>query len=277
MLKDIILDYGDMAVNGINKLASAENSTNKYAVLIKTAESTVGKFPIGSVNEIKQSIFAIENNDKIPSSVIDTAKYYVKQAALANDIVVNWETSKSSRIINESELYPKVAEESFSLNIKGDLFPMTGPLEVKLAEDYFIANIYDISAVDRMRMANAIVKSAKDMNIHHNSLVTAYDNPRLGNLSQKELSLRKVAMKNDVKYIELLDKMGSTNLDAIEFITTIELADKLAGYNPRQRGHDHLDFFRDKDVQKIDDNGRISKIASLAESKDVATLLNNII
>ena len=278
MLKNLIIDYRDMNHSDLSKEAALDSS-GKYAVLVKTANALVGKFPVGTTKEIEQSIYAIENNDQMPIAIKESAQYYVKQAAAMDNISVSWESTPSLHIVPESALYEKKASNLVTLNIHNDFFPINDIEEIKIAEDYLTANIERLVPVDRIIMSRALIKAGELNDFIPNETIKTYAHATIGTCANDEISVRKIARKEDTQYVEALDKLSFviSTIDPIVFLDSVQQLDKLANYNVQRHNRDYASFLLDKEIMTTIDTDLIAKIATVTNDNNVASTLNKII
>ena len=281
MLSDFTLDHADMERAGMTKVAS-ECSSNVFAVLIKTAQNIVGKFPIGTPNEIEQSIESInQNSNNIPMEILKTARYYIKNAASMNNIELDWKTEKSPRLVKESSFSPKTSEEFDTIGIKGDLFVLDTASNIKLANECLVGSANLISARSMSELSTILIKNAsKFPAVEISSIISDYASPELGAGFTDGISFRKQAMAENTSYTDALDSVQkkASQLDPLDVIDAVMALDKTAEFKAVKRGFAYTSLVKkaSKDVP-IKDAILIEKIAEVATSKEDMGFLEKVL
>lgn len=270
----IPLDYPDMIKSG---MATSEGSlrdpnVDKYAVILKTAQDKVGKFPISTPEQVRESIFAVNNNPNIPDLIKKTAMYYIKQAALSNDIDIDWEVDKMPHdiLVNDVMIHKQPVEIPM-VKLGQNIYRLDTPSSIKIAEEMFLSREDSIEPEDRIHVSELIVKAASLLQHTPQDATIAYAGNKLGSKTDHELTLRKTANRNDRDYVDTLEKLSIIKEEIAPhvFIKAVQLLDKRAEFYPSDFGRTYADFFMDI-PNKSDD---ISKIAESEED----SLLRSII
>jgi len=280
MLNDYILDYRDMAESGLVKTASAEDS-GKYAVIIKVAEGLVGKFPVGTVEEINQSIYAIENNKHIPEPILKTAQYYVKNAAAVNGITVDWETSPRPRVVKEASFDKPKIKEFDTLDIRGDIISLDSGQNIKLAQELLLSSRNAINAYDMASMSTSVIKNAEDFpDIQISPILQAYSNAELGDKLAHEINVRVNAYPENKEMVDALSKIACMIRDAdpLAIIEAIRAIDKTAGFDVDKRGLNYASILQNNiEEEKVIDHQMVEKVASCSSSPEDEEFLSRIL
>ncbi len=254
---NLILDYPDMIRSGMIKIGELRNEDcDKFAVIIKTAKNSIGKFPISTPEQIRESIYAIENNPHIPDNILTSAKYFIKQAAVTHNIDVKWDSTPADSEIDVSEDWsPKVAVHVPTIKLGDRTYPMDNRDSVADAEEAFLLKEADIDTKDRFVIGEAIVKTGALYGHKASDITRAYASHKIGNRVDREFLIRKSAVFDNEEYHENIDKLSQirNKVEPAEFIQCVQLMDKEAGFCPQKFNHSYADFFmNDSPRHKVD-------------------------
>jgi len=281
MLSNLILDYDDMVKVGSiqpdTNIATPPTNETLYAVIIKTAKAKVGKFNITSKEDIKHSILAVDKNVDMPDIIKKTAMYYIKQAAIANEIETDWDdVEKTAHVVDEKDIPIKVVPQKIdAIKIANVMYPLNGIDNIKEAEDIFLAYADAIQPLDRINMSRLIIKNAAYTPYIPRQEVKLYARAQFGNKVQEELELRKLARPDSPKFIEAIDKLASTyeNMSVPIFLELIQNIDKAANYDPRRHGTDYCKFLMTTNPRKTINIDKLAILAATKGDEELASLI----
>jgi len=248
-----IIDYDDMISNGLIKEAVVDNtpikeagdSKRKFAILLKAASGKlIPKFDITTKLAVQNAITAI-NENALPKEISDPAKYYIKEAATHFDIPLNWKTEKHARTIDANVLSKEIKTiTQYRIKIGQSTFSLSTPIQLKLAEEYFLGRLHNMPIGSRQRIACTIIKEAVNQRFTPSDITKIWAHPVLGNKVASEIDFRKKIKPDDEEYINILNKYASVanHVKPVTFIEVIRKADKIAGFYPHNYGRDYSAF-----------------------------------
>ncbi len=249
-------DYEDMVKTGAVKSA-AKNKTGdrKYAVTIKTAYATVGKFDITDAESVKESIYALQNNDGIPSPIRKSAEYFVKQAADFFNIPYDVSQEPAPHEIVVSDILAKSAEHDHVIMISfGDRkFVLDSEEHIKMAEEYFMRKKHLFPPQQRINVSRIIEKRASESGYTADPVICAYAKAEYGD--RVEVVLRKKAsLSGNTKYAAVMESLCKcyNSIPVEEFLGMVENCDKAAEVRHNVYGIETHDLLLDAEKVAVD-------------------------
>jgi len=225
--------------------SNIKNGDRKYAVIIKNATSSVGKFDITDKTSVEESVYALSNNTDIPDAIRKSAEYFTKLAADYHGVTYDVSPSPAPHVIIISDLIAKSAEyqDVPALSFGTKRYVLSDEDSIKAAEEYFLLRKYDISPVQRINVSRVIVKAAAFTDHIPDPVVVAYSNANYSN-KVKEILETKAECSNDSKYSEVMRKLASSysSIPVPEFLEIIESCDRAAEVAHRRIGIDTHDL-----------------------------------
>lgn len=279
-MMDIIFDYGDMFQNGMIKNANMDvlrkTAYDKYAVILQFEGAQQGKFPISDKEEVNESIFAIQHNPKIPSNVVKTAKYFVKQAAANFGIEVPWkDVEKQPHVISYDSFKKEAQSHQFILKIAGSTFDLNmGQNELEDAQTCFLTREQNLSGANTINISRLLVKKAAQSNFVPDNDVKAFALSKYGSRAKNEFDFR-INLSRDSRYKESMEKISTVYRDIKpeQFLDLIKRADESISLRPSKYGRSYANFFKDKQESRTIDMEQFKKIAMANGDKDIASII----
>lgn len=255
------LDYDDMV-----KVGSAQphpdnikDGNRKYAVIIKNAHTSVGKFDITDKPSVEESIYSLTNNTDIPEIIRKSAEYYTKMAADFHGVEYDISTSQAPHEIIISDIVVKTAEhEDVPMISFGEKkFILSDEENIKLAEEYFLRKSYLYPAAQRINVSRIIVKAAAMTPHIPDPVVTAYATGEYGN-NVKTVLTKKASLTSNEKYASIMSSLCKcySSIPVPEFLDLIDTCDKVASVRHDRYGISPHDFLVDSPRSVADELGK---------------------
>lgn len=243
-----ILDYDDMVkVGSANpNPAHLKNGDRKYAVIIKNAYASTGKFDITDKESTEESIYALQHNTGIPEVIRKSAEYYVKMAANYFGLEFDVKPEPATHKIVVSDIIAKTAEfdDVPMLTFGEKKFILSDEEHIKQAEEYFLRKKHLYPPVQRINVSRIIVKAAATMEYIPDDVVKAYSRAEYGNQVEDVLT-KKAALSSNEKYAQAMSALAKCyhSIPVPEFLDMVETCDKAAEVRHNKYGietHDML-------------------------------------
>lgn len=256
-----ILDYDDMVKVGQAAPCPEhiKDGQRKYAVIIKNAHASSGKFDITDAESVKESISALENNKNIPQVVRKSAEYYVKAAADFFGIPFESTAKEAPHEIVISDIIVKSSEhDDVPMLTFGDKkFILSDEEHIKRAEEYFLRKSYLYPAVQRINVSRIIVKAAALTPYMPDPVIRAYAIGELGNNVVNTLE-KKASITGNDKYASVMSSLCKcySSIPVHEFLDMVEMCDKAAEVRHDKYGISTHDFLIDVPRSAVDTLGK---------------------
>lgn len=235
----MIIDYNDLIKSGHISPENKPTPTGAdqiYACYIEKDGISLPKFNITTKEDVVKSIEALNVNVDLPDDISKVAKYFVKQAAVAYDIKVDWDTDTPSDIDNRTITLPSdyVNETIYGFTLKSASIKMDSPAQIKHAEDYFRANVDFCSGGDRHYISQQIVKAAATRDYKPSPEVVAYSNLSYSSDERiNELLDKRAAYAKDPEIKKAYENLKDVrpSIQPLDFLNLVSTLDKTAGIN----------------------------------------------
>lgn len=242
------IDQDDLKKTAKAKFISTEKKGNqKFAVIIKSAKAEHPKFNITTKDDVKNAITAISVNDKLPPNLMKSASYYIKTAAehfgIPNDIE---SLDPQPHTIDLKDIkFKHASKKDYILKIGEKQFELTTELQMKNAEDHFLATISKLSIPNRTKAARVISRQAIGSNFALDPVTKSYAFPKIGSGTKEQIEFRKLAFIG--KHKELINKIAEIIDDCKPevLVEKVRQLDKVANYTPKDKGFKYVDFFKE--------------------------------
>lgn len=266
-----ILDYDDMVKVGSAppNTSNLKDGQRKYAVIIKNAYASIGKFDITDSASTEESIFALQNNAGIPDVIRKSAEYYVKNAADYFGISYDISPQPTAHEIIVSDIIAKTAEydDVPMLTFGEKKFILSDEEHVKQAEEYFMLKKHLYPPSQRINVSRIIVKAAATMKYIPGDVVKAYSRAEYGNQVEEVLT-KKASLTNNDKYASVMATLSKcySSIPVPEFLDMVETCDKAAEVRHNRYGiesHDLLTSISKTALDKLE--AAVEKPATLQD------------
>ncbi len=233
-------DYDDMVKTGAVKPENRREKTGerKYAIMIKSAYASSGKFDITDAESVSESIYALEHN-QLPDVIKKSARYFVKQAADYFGIPYVVEVEPSPHEIIVSDIVTKTAEHKDvpMLTFNNRKFVLDSEYSIKQAEAYFLEKKYYMPPKERISISRIIDKEASEVGHELDPATRAYSRAEYSD-NTKDMLLKKASLSCNAKYAEVMTKLSQcyANMPVDGFLSMVEACDKAAELKQDSQG-----------------------------------------
>lgn len=248
-------DYDDMVKSGAIKTDTVSNKSGnrKYAIILKTAYASVGKFDITDADSVKESIYALQHNDIIPEPIRKSAEYFVKQAADFYNVKYNINPAPAPHEIVVSDIITKLADQEhvIMLSFGNKKFVLDTEEHIKTAEEYFIRKKHLFPPQQRINVSRIIEKRATESGYTADPIISAYAKAEYGNQVETVLH-KKASLSGNSKYAAVMESLCKcyNSIPVDEFLEMVESCDKAAEVRHNVYGIETHDLLLNADTDE---------------------------